>query len=447
MGWHRHHHGPHERCRHAAPRGGLALAHYVRSRLHRKLFMWFGASIVMTGVVVVTAASFALSGAADTWRDDSERFALFVGNRFAERWHDPTERAALARAISTELDVNVNLVDPAGAELERFGALCASPHHRVELRVPAHGAELGRVRACWTRDRGARPGWILAMAVLAMLAMLWAASGVIARRLMRPLEQVVETASEIGRGKLSTRVRLGRHRVGEIGILADAIDDMATRIEKQLADQRELLAAVSHEIRTPLGHIRVLLETASAALEQERPLSPEVLAEVEREVLEIDDLVGELLASSRLSFDSLERRPLEALDVAARALERCGLPLELLASDEESVPFQGDATLLGRALANLVENARRHGQAVERVCVQADAEWVTFAVEDAGPGFAEDERERVFESFYRGEHRAGGSLGLGLSLVRRIAEAHGGRAWAENRTEGGARVSLRVKRA
>ena len=125
------------------------------------------------------------------------------------------------------------------------------------------------------------------------------------------------------------------------------------------------------------------------------------------------------------------------------------MPPRCCESEEESIAFEGDATLLGRALTNLLENAKRHGNGVSSLRIDATEDEVVFVVEDRGPGFSQVELQKVFDSFYRGDHRAGashGSLGLGLSLVRRIAEAHGGRAWAENRDGGGAKVGIRIAR-
>mgnify|MGYP000903408852 CR=1 FL=1 len=101
-------------------------------------------------------------------------------------------------------------------------------------------------------------------AFVATLAVLWMASGAIAYRLTRPLMMVIDAAQRIGDGDLTTRIPVTRHR-GELVMLAESINEMAARIEKQLSDQRALLAAVSHELRTPLGHVRVLLETARDA--------------------------------------------------------------------------------------------------------------------------------------------------------------------------------------
>ena len=83
------------------------------------------------------------------------------------------------------------------------------------------------------------------------------AAALVARRVVRPLSLLIDTTREIGRGNLDARVRLGRHQRGELGLLADSVNDMAQRLEAQMREQRELLAAVSHEVRSPLARLRV----------------------------------------------------------------------------------------------------------------------------------------------------------------------------------------------
>ena len=234
-------------------------------------------------------------------------------------------------------------------------------------------------------------------------------------------------------------------------MLSSAFNDMAARLERQLTEQRELLAAVSHELRTPLARIRLLVEIArqsagTASSATPANVAPATLDDIEREAIEIDTLVGELLASARLEFQAVTRKPLEAGEVARRALERAGEDAAKLVAPAGPLPFVADPTLIARALANLIDNARKHGGGLDGIAVRAGDGTVVFEVSDRGPGFAPGDEARVFDRFYRGGADAGhhGSLGLGLALVQRIAVAHGGRADAGNRPDGGARVTLEL---
>ena len=281
--------------------------------------------------------------------------------------------------------------------------------------------------------------------VLAFVIMvLWGVSGRIARRLTRPIAELARVAQEIGKGNLSARYTFTKHgRTGEAFLIGLSINEMAERIERQLRDQRELLAAVSHEVRTPLARIRMLVE-----LGRSKPapagflVDAKTLDDLDREVIEIDALIGELLASSRLDFAALTRSDLEGGDVARRALERQNLSPGLTVPDAP-LPFSADPTLVQRALANLLHNAVVHAGGVDALVVSHVVSDVgpsiRFAVLDRGPGLPKGEEAKVFESFYRGTSGtdpAHSALGLGLALVQRIAVAHGGRAFAEARGDG-----------
>ena len=279
------------------------------------------------------------------------------------------------------------------------------------------------------------------------LLSMWTLTGWIAWRITKPMVELVSVTRDLGEGKLDRRMQLdpyARHR-GEVAVLAKSVNTMAERIERQIADQRELLAGVSHELRTPLGHLRVLIDTAR---DRGAERDPKLFDELEREVLEIDELVDQLLVHSRLEFDQVDRRTIDPIALAVRALERAGIDaskLEVQTEVESIMSIMGDPTLLGRALANLIANARTHGRGLEALRVrEGEAGELCFEVDDRGPGFAPDETEAAFVAFVQGREHQGGSLGLGLSLVRRIAAAHGGRTWARNRTGTGACVGFSV---
>lgn len=277
------------------------------------------------------------------------------------------------------------------------------------------------------------PRWWHAVVAFVVLSM---TSGAVAFRLTRPLFMIVRVAQAIGDGKLETRLDVRAHR-GETRLLAVAINEMAERIQQQVVDQRQLLAAVSHELRTPLGHMRVLIDTARDHHDRR------ALAELEREVLVLDDLVGRLLASSRLEFGNLDCRAIDLGELVSDVATAAGVAPEAIEATGD-VRATIDPTLVRRAVANLLDNARIHGGGAVAVRIERRARQVAIEVDDRGPGVPADRRADAFRAFV--PSRAGG-LGLGLALVSRIAVAHGGGAWITDRPGGGARVGFTVELA
>jgi signal transduction histidine kinase len=403
-----------------------------RGRLRGRIFGWFGAAILSTGVAV--AVVFHLLGDGGAWSRQRDGALHFVGGQVARAWDDAPARSELVASLGRDLDLALTLRDGSGAVLQREGS-CERP----DLVVPVPGR--GVLQACLPRHPfGA--SWRLALGVLAAIAVLWLVSGRIARRIARPIVHLADVARDIGDGKLASRARLDWRALGEIGTLTTAINDMADKIERQMRDQRELLAAVSHELRTPLGHVRVIGDMLAPTGD------PALLARLEQEVLEMDRLVGELLASARLDFSAMTPTRLDVATLAGVALERIHLPADRLVVEAGDRLATADATLLLRAIGNLIDNAERHGRGLVRLCVRSRPGHLAIEAEDAGPGFSEPDLSRAFEPFQRRAAAGddGRSLGLGLSLVRRIAEAHRGTAYVRNRPGGGAVVGLELPR-
>lgn len=410
--------------------------HVLTWRLHRRVFWWIAGAILVTAVVTgLSVHLVSRSVGATSWQRQMQGAQRFAASRIADAWDDPGRRTALFHELAADMDARAQLLDAGDRLLAARGEACT--HASVDVEITRGAVRLGHLRAC----EASGPGWRVFFPIFAAVLVLWAAAGKIARRMVRPLYVVLDVAEQLGSGNLKKRAPLGRH--AEERTLARALNRMADRIERQMANQRELLAQVSHELRTPLGHLRLLLELAREKQE------PTTLDEIEKEIAELDALVGELLASSRVAFETLELRDLDAGGLASRALERAGVPHEKAQVD--GLPrVHADATLLVRALANLLENAREHGGGVAALVVKSEGAQVRFAVRDQGPGFAPEDLPRAFDPFFhraRGADGDGGSLGLGLALVQRIARAHGGEARARNLEGGGAEVSFTVSAA
>lgn len=371
----------------------------------------------------------------------------------------PRERqiAALVR-LQHRHNLDLALFDPE-RRLLAYAGLPVPPPHADETeshwllprRPPAAGPPRERLRgpayafrlpdAHWLVVRrglpNARP---LPFGLIGMLAVMAVAVGVgaypVVRRLTRRLERLQASVDQLGAGDLSTRVVVEGQ--DEVARLAERFNAAAARIEALVNAQKNLLANASHEFRSPLARIRMAVEMLG-----ERP-RPELLAEVRTNVAELDALVEEILIASRLDAASA-LPPLEDVDLTALAAEECartGASLEA-----KPVVVRGDARLLRRLIRNLLENAGRHGAGtpidVQLKCVDASA---VLDVCDRGPGIPENERERIFEPFYRaaGARERDGSVGLGLALVRQIAVRHGGSVACRPRAGGGAWFEVRL---
>ncbi len=401
--------------------------------LRHRIFAAIVVSIIVTAGCVVLATR--LLGSQE-FQSDIANAQHFVGGRFADVWDDPMRRQRMVTEIESSFGVSLLLRDSTARLIYGDASRCGRPDFQFDVPGPPGSQnDKGKVALCFNHTP--RHGMPVAIGLIVGALILWGFSGKIARRLARPIDELLRVAREIGEGNLAARMRLRRHHRDEVGEIAEAVNDMAVRIERQLSGQRELLAAVSHEIRTPLARLRVLVE-----LERTKPQDPRRLDAIEAELVEIDSLVGQLLAQSKLDFSAVDRRRLCVAEVASTALARANLPQQLLNDKSDGACALVDPSLIARALANLVDNAQGHGQGLTELAITLEQNWVVLAVNDRGPGITSDVFPRLFKPFERSGEKAG--LGLGLALVERIAQAHGGSAFALPRDEGGASVGFRI---
>jgi len=253
----------------------------------------------------------------------------------------------------------------------------------------------------------------------------------LARRLTRRLEALKKAVEEFGAGKLDARATLkGRD---EVATLAASFNQAADRIEALMAARKTLLANASHELRSPLARLTMATQMLPDDIDPKRQ------AEIARNIAELDQLVGEILLASRLDADAVPGGDGEVDLLGLVAEEAAGFGAEVTGAP---VTLRGDARLLARMTRNLLENARRYGGGSKiEVALARTAAGVELSVADRGPGVPEAQRERIFEPFYRlpdAPERDGG-VGLGLSLVRQIAERHRATVRCEGREGGGLR--------
>ena len=289
----------------------------------------------------------------------------------------------------------------------------------------------------------------------------------VVRRLTRRLERLQQGVDALGSGDLGARVPVqGRD---EIAALARSFNRSAERIESLVRSQRSLLANASHELRSPLARLRMataLLSDPEAAPAGEAQRAA-LREEVERNVAELDALIEEILIASRLDAQAgIANEPVDLLALLAQEAARAGATLTVGADAAGGGPqappvpgphagtadacgpmtVAGDPRLLRRLVRNLLENARRHGGGTPvDVHARREAGAPAFDVLDRGPGVPEAERERIFEPFHRlaGHGEGAGGVGLGLALVRQIAQRHGARVECLPREGGGTRFAVR----
>jgi two-component system, OmpR family, sensor kinase len=293
--------------------------------------------------------------------------------------------------------------------------------------------------------------FLLAGLVTVALALL--ASYLAGARVSAPLRRLASIAARVDAGELEPRMDAPPTGGGEVGVLGRSFNHMLDRLTEAFARQREFVADASHELRTPLTVIRGQLEVLAAQPhppeEEVRRVEELVRAEITRIARLVDDL---LVLAQAEETDFLREEEIDLQRFVADLWDGISLTAERrfeLGPVPEGV-LRADPDRLAQALRNLARNAIEH-TAPQTGSVQLEVEpgtlhRVRFTVLDDGPGIPLSERERVFERLHRTDAsraRGSGGSGLGLSIVRAIAEAHGGEVRALEPADGrGARVEL-----
>jgi signal transduction histidine kinase len=412
-------------------------------RLYQKIYLTIVASLVL--VVMVTGTIWRMGAentpAAQAFEIASELVALLLPPATAPRVSQQVVIDRLAKQVGADITLFDSTRQPIASSGEPLpppsgdgaGWIASRTGPAWTLRLPD-----GRWFVLRPPPRHRRPviGLLLLLGSIA-LAVAIAAFPVV-RGLTRRLERLQTGVETLGAGNLSTRVKVeGRDEVAQ---LAAVFNRSAARIEELVNAHRLLLAHASHELRTPLSRLRLAIElyakTGDAKFKDQ----------IERDIVELDSLVDEILLSSRL--DANPALPaVEEVDLLAIAAEECAR-MEGCSLDGKPAIMQGDARLLRRLIRNLLDNARRHGKPPVEITLRRERDWFVLDVIDAGPGIPEAERERVFSPFHRLSKDSAGT-GLGLSLVRQIARLHGGDAMVAPRADKPScfRVTLAAKTA
>ncbi len=278
--------------------------------------------------------------------------------------------------------------------------------------------------------------------LLAILMVIGAAVYLLLRPFERRILALAEVARRFGDGELEVRASTGR--ADAIAVLASAFNQMADRIAGLIAQQRELMRAVSHELRTPLARLFFLVDDAQSATDAHQ--RDEYLQRVEGSLQDLNALVEELLTFVRLE-GAPEDTAAACVVVDDLYAEVAGVLADLRAgltvtAAGNGLTVQGQPRLLRRAVLNLATNAARHARSQVRLTACREPDAVCLLVDDDGPGVPEAARQRVFEPFFRlDEARSAdlGGVGLGLSIVQRVAACHGGSVRIETSPLGGAR--------
>ena len=427
----------------------------------------FGAAVVALMLVLFGALLYTLlAHGATTNQDDALRGRAREAVASLNRAPGITAREPVAPAdLRTSADVFVEVFDPSWTAIYSTAQLNGShPIPSARFRVTAaevHGGYFateqglrifalpfnggyvvtGQSTRILQSNISGVLGFLIISGVPTLIAAL-AASWLVAGRALKPLKDVAGTADEIGRARDFGRRLPGRRSRDEVALLSTSFNRMLEQLQDSFESQRRFVADASHELRTPLttiqGNAGLLARGPAVSDEVRRAAAADIAAETSRMTRLVDRMLTLARADSGLKLE------LAPLDLGPVVIE-VGRQAQTVHPERELVTvaiaanIEGDEDAIRQLIWILLDNALRHARSRASVTLSAEGDWARLTVADDGPGIATEEREQVFERFYRSDRaRAGHGAGLGLSIARWIVEQHRGRILAGEGTDGGA---------
>jgi two-component system OmpR family sensor kinase len=427
------------------------------------LFAVIVTTVVGIGKVIIEPAM---------WSDRREGLA-WVGEATLAMRHDPAQLQRELASLGSHVKAGVTIYTADGYALAHTGEGPAPPldarattrlEHEATItlspRTYAVAALDGNRLAAYAivTWAGSEPSaGDAAVILLAVLLVVGLGSIPFAHSIARPLERLSRVTREFGLGDLTARTRVERE--DEIGDVSRAFNQMADRVETLRRAEKELLANISHELRTPLARIRVVVELGA---EEDPEAAKRYLADIAEDLTEVEQILGDIIATARLDLANdrakdpypplrMTRLPMRALLDSLVSKFREQYPERTLecAFGNTDVTIACDRVMLKHAIGNLLDNAQKYSPANEPIVLHMraadDGTEVRIGVSDHGVGIDRADAPHVFAPFFRGDRsrsRETGGVGLGLTLARRIIEAHGGTIELRPGDDGGTTVTV-----
>lgn len=442
-------------------------------RLSTRVTLWFGLIALLAGAGLTVMTYLIARNSLIEQRSTAARVQAFSNARDLQlAYAEPSQLTEVVRRLPIEPGGFAALTEPRlqtriGVGLEQFPLslreaviagrsaqqrfdLDGAPFLGVGIHLAAHDAAYFEAFPLEDTERTLRlvlTALLVGAGITTLFATFsgWSTS----RRLLRPLSRVADAAGDIASGALGARLQPADDP--DLDRLAGSFNDMADAVQTRIEREVRFASDVSHELRSPITALTAAVEVLDARRVDLPERTQQALDVVVSQVRRFDDMVIDLLELARIDAGAAEVNG-EIVDLA----ELCGriaaasghpdVPIEIDRRASASVWL--DKIRFERILGNLLDNAAAHAGGARRISIEAGPDHTTLvAVEDAGPGVAVSERERIFERFARGSaarHRVG--TGLGLALVAEHSRALGGDTWVEERAGGGARFVVQLRR-